>query len=163
MNGRMIVCALVFAAGCSSAPILPRRPIEVPIGLTIEQVEIAVVSALSGVSQSELAAANEAQPDTHMDKLIQSAYARRLTRAAWNVDSHRPGRLVATHRRGSRSLSIGIRYNQYEVATEILGSERLDHYDGRIHENALVWVSQLENRIDHALKSAAFLGQPSTR
>jgi hypothetical protein len=63
--------------------------------------------------------------------------------------------------RGRRQLHVSIRYTRFEVTTEIIGSEFLRQREGRIHENALIWLSRLEERIRQALGSIALLAPPT--
>ena len=149
-----IACAVLVLVACRTVSIIPRRPIEVPSSLSASQVEIALFSAISEKPVAKILA-KSLEPGTDNERSIRLfAFSDQdQSRVGWFPDLIEPGRIITTYRRRTRHLQVGIQYTKFEVTTEILDSQNLKQRNGRIHERALILLSDLEFRIRQSLQT----------
>jgi hypothetical protein len=155
---RVVALLLVLAFACKTDVIVPRAPIAVPAGLTPEQIEIAILAAISGNDPGMLLRQAE-RPDGGGIEAVHAAVSlRRMpSGTGWYAELIEPGEIWASYFRGRHRLNVAIRYTASEVRTRITGSENLRQEDGVIHKNALVWLTELERRIGRSLQALAAL------
>ena len=155
---QLAFCALLVVVGCKTATLIPRAPIEVPPNLTLPQVEIALLAAITEKPVSIfLEESLEAETRSARSVRLAALGNRDRPRVGWFPEALRPGRIVTTYRHGKRQLRVAIRYSRFEVTMELLGSENMRQTRNRIHGRALVWMSELESRIEQSLEAVAFL------
>jgi hypothetical protein len=121
----------LLAAACAGRIEEP-RPIPVPAGLSLAQVDEAIRVAVKS-----------------------SQDGRGWKRSWWEIESGVPGRIVARLAVEGHVLRIGIEYTATAVTARIVDTHALDQDGDKIHPRALTWQTNLETRIAEEMQWSA--------
>ena len=149
---------VLLGISCQTAPIPSPSVIEVPPGVSLSQVQVAILTAITERPEPP------PYDDTVVlgqagDAIIWSLFKQSVAQQnAWFPESYSAGVIYAGLQIRSHYLRVAIRYDTEAVRTEIVESRNLDQSKTRIHENALVWVDRLNVKIRRALGQVAFRG-----
>jgi len=147
-NYAVFAVLIVFTAivsGCSAVPVTERQPISVPNGVTLEQVEAAIISEVLKPPPPVRGGLSAA--DAELVRLAQQSHE-------WVLEARRAGEIEASVSPRSHYLKVLIVYSATTVRTEIMETRNLSSGEGTIHKNALVWIDALEKRIKASLGRA---------
>ena len=142
--------ALLLAFGCRTTAIPPVFPNPIAPGLTEREVEVAILTAV----------AYRPGPDRispGMGLIISEMQKNWSKPRHWALEERKPNEIGAGLYIRSHYLSVTITYSATAFTTRIRESSNLGQTKKSIHENALVWVTELDQRIRSALSQAAAL------
>lgn len=143
-----ICCTVLFIAlfvGCSTVTIPNPVANRVPNGLPFQDIQPIILLTIEGSKDTP------SSKGTSTSQRLMHALADTLeTSSAWSVEAIQPTGIRAATHRNTQSVVISIRYSKTRWWIKILDGGNV-RYDGHhIHENALLWVNQLEKRIRRA-------------
>ncbi len=156
MNHAALLLFLILAVlpGCRTTAIPTFDPLPVPAGLTLDQVEVAILAALANTpvprELSDGAAIADRALATFFGPLrYQSVQASH--NQEWYPESRQPGTIVAGLNVRSHYLQVRLDLSVSSIRTSITGSRGLKQSETQIHANAIEWVHRLEDRIRRSL------------
>lgn len=156
MNHAALLLLLILAVlpGCRTTAIPTFDPLPVPAGLTLDQVEVAILAALANTPVPRELSDGAAIADRAMAAFFgplryQSVQASH--NQEWYPESRQPGTIVAGLNVRSHYLQVRLDLSVTSIRTSITGSRGLKQSETQIHTNALEWVHRLEDRIRRSL------------
>lgn len=153
--------ALISSEGCRTATIPTFDPIPVPPGLTVRQVEVAILAALANTPVPKDLSEGADIADRAMAAFFgplryQSGGSART--AEWYPESRQPGRILAGFNVRSHYLQVCLDFDSSTIRPSISGSRNLKQSETRIHKNAIDWVHRLEDRLRRSVGFMATYG-----
>lgn len=149
----LLISVASLIAACTTT-IAKVEPIPVPAGLTLQQVELAIISgALSAPVPRELTNA-QAITDSALKAGFGNRYRSPGSRTGkWFIESREPSKqlVYVGYQLKNHYLRVAVTYDRTKVGLEIAGSENLRQEGDSIHKNANNWVSDLKARIRQTL------------
>ncbi|MEM7412313.1 MAG: hypothetical protein AAF430_18945 [Myxococcota bacterium] len=146
---------LLCGACASTAPLPESRPITISEGLTRQNVEVAIISALTNRPPPE-----EYDPRLRLDdetfKLFIWKHYIRDSGRAWMVERRDPGAVTAAIIRREYYLQVRVDYGRDAVNWQVTDSRGLDRENGRINRRAADWLEKLDLRLRHELGRMAY-------
>jgi hypothetical protein len=143
-----VLClALVMIGGCRTRAIPEPENIPIPSRLSHQNIEVAILSALSIQSPPGIYDPREEMPEDEFARLIWSYYVSSPGNRSWVVESRNPGRITAVISRTRYLLRIAVDYDDRRAKVSIIESTGLSQSSTRIHRKAVAWVLKLESRI----------------
>jgi hypothetical protein len=153
-----ILClALVMIGGCRTRAIPEPETIPIPNGLSHQNIEVAILSALSLRPPPGTYDPREGMPEDEFARLVWSHYVSAPGNRSWAVESRSPGRITAVISRARYLLRIAVDYDDHLAKVSIIESTGLDQSSTRIHRKAVAWVLKLESRIRSELLRMAVI------
>jgi len=149
----VLIVALV-AVGCSTVPKSSIGHIDVPPGLSPQQIEFAILAALADDPPPEDLSPEVEITDRALKAWFGWRYKSMSTRGKsnrWFLEGRSPGRITAGTERGSHYLRVGISHNSNRIDFKIEESRNLAETSDRIHEHAVLWIQNLEIEIRRIL------------
>lgn len=136
--------------GCRTTTIPTFEAIPVPPGLTLSQVEVAILSALANTPVPKELSEGADIADRAMGAFFgplryQSAGSSR--NQEWYPESRQPGQIVAGMNARSHYLQVRLDFDATAIRPSISNSRNLSQSETRIHTNAIEWTHRLEDRI----------------
>jgi hypothetical protein len=151
---RWIVLAVaVFSSGCNTRP-NKEQVVTPPAGLNDNAVELAVIMAVVDATRPPDLTIGQQITDSVLSSVLRG-YSSVRSRNAWFYEGREQGAIFAGHQRKGTYMKVRISYSASEIKLQILESRDLDQSDTRIHKTALVWLSDLEDRIRRSLGNVA--------
>ncbi len=147
MKLRYTVLFVALFVGCSTVTIPNPVANRVPQGLPFHDIQPIILLTLEGSKKTE---SNNA---TSTSERFMHALANTLeTSSEWSVKAIQPNGIRAATHRNTQSVVISVRYSKTRWWIKILDGRNV-RYDGHhIHENAILWVDQLEEQIRRAFE-----------
>ena len=150
--------SLLGCAACRTVPIPGPTVIQVPSGLTEQNVEIAILAAITNRHPPEDYIPSEALSDADFQRLVWRAFLHEAHGRSWTVESRQPAEIVAVVNVRSHYLQLGIPFDTDTVRLEIRGSRNLMQSGNQIHRKVPLWIHGLEERIRRELGRMSFAG-----
>lgn len=147
----ILTLLMIFSlSGCRTTTIPFFDAIPVPPGLTLSQVEVAILSALANTPVPKELSEGADIADRAMGAFFgplryQSAGASRSQE--WYPESRQPGQIVAGMNARSHYLQVRLDFDATAIRPSISSSRNLSQSETRIHTNAIEWTHRLEDRI----------------
>jgi hypothetical protein len=154
----VVVASLLLA--CRTAPIPAFEPIAVPAGLSLQQVELAILAGITNKSLPRDTDPARTYTDAEFQKLIWDDYLRDAPGRSWFPVSRAPGVVYAAVDTRGHYLRVALQFDRTSIRTEIVESRNLLQEDGRIHKRALSWIENLHAHIRRELTRIAFVQTP---
>lgn len=132
--------------------------IDVPPGLSTQNVEIAVIAAITNRRPPPDYLPSQTLSDEEYERLVWQAFLHEAHSRSWAVESRQPGEIIAVVDVRSHYLQLGIPYDQTTVRLEIRETRNLKQSQGRIHRKVPLWIRRLEDRIRRELGRMSFAG-----
>ena len=131
---------------CRTAPV-PDFTIPVPPGAEVAQVEVAIISAVTGRSAPphlrDSVDLKAALPDSEVEHLFGTAYPEsRHGSVLWALEDRRSGESHVGISWGQYYVHLLLEFDSTSVRPKVLRSEYLNQYGGRIHKNAIYQIDQ---------------------
>src|SRR5262249_32618323 len=120
-----------------TAPIPCFAPIQVPAGLSLQQVELAIVAGILNKPPPSGYDPTEPMSDEAFQHLLWEHFLRDARGRSWFPDSVAPGVVNASVNTRGYSLRVALAFNQTTIETQIISSENLSQSETRIHRRAL--------------------------
>jgi|CXWL01.1.fsa_nt_gi hypothetical protein len=141
---------IVSLSGCHTTTIPTFDNIPVPPGLTLNQVEVAILAALA-----KQPVPKELSEGADIADRAMAAYfgplryqsARSSRSQEWYPESRQSGQIVAGLNVRSHYLQVRLDFDAAEIRPSISNSRNLSQSETRIHSNAIEWVHRLEDQI----------------
>jgi hypothetical protein len=162
-----LVAALCVAAGVVSCRTIPMpasfETIQVPPGLTVRDVEVAILAGIrnksAGVGYDPL------QPPPNYERFVQASYMVDLPGHSWYPESRQAGTVIAAVDTRGHYLQVALRYDEHSIRTELLQTRNLLQENGRIHKKVPDWIANLHEHIRRELSRVSALrgGPPAER
>lgn len=147
---RWLVALLgAFVVGCTTVPNRPTAPIPVPYGLTENQVQIAILSAMDQPSPKL------SQGAEITDRALSVALPGYGDRRNWYFEDRRPGIIYAGYQRRNWYMRVAVRYDTRVVTLFIEESRNLKQSGNKIHKTAIAELHTLEDRLRRSLGQMA--------
>ncbi len=143
-----LCCTVLFVAlfmGCSTVTIPNPVANRVPHGLPFQDIQPIILLTIEESKKTE------SNPAPSTSERFMNSLADTLEASnEWRVEAIQPNGIRAATHRNTQSVVISVRYSKTRWWIKILDGRNV-RYDGHhIHENAIVWVNQLEKRIRRA-------------
>jgi hypothetical protein len=153
---RPVVClisaALVLCiSACRTAPIPPFTPIPVPDGLSLQQVELAIMAGILNKPPPPGYDPTLSMSEEEFQRFLWEHFLRDARSRSWFPESVGPGVVKASVNTRGYSLRVALDFDQKTISTRILSSENLSQSDTRIHRRALKWIARLHDHIQREL------------
>jgi hypothetical protein len=153
----VILLAALVVVSCRTEQIGVREPIVVPSGLTENEIQIAILTALTDLSHPPAYDPNVIVAGSVGDAIAWSLFKEaERSSSGWYPESHEPGVIFAGLDVRSHYMRIAIHYDTKSVRTQIVESRNLKQSGGRIHRKANAWLAKLEAKIRVALGQVSF-------
>lgn len=149
-------CVIIVA--CRTVPIPEPATIQVPPGLTLQNVEIAILAAITNRPPPEDYLPLQALSDEEFQRLVWGAFLHEAHSRSWAVESRRPGEIIAAVNARGHYLQLGIPYSSEIVTLEIRRTENLNQNASHIHRKVPLWIQRLEQRNRRELGRMSFAG-----
>jgi len=147
---------LVTLASCSTVPLPEAIEIEVPPGLTAQQVELAILSGILNQRPPETYDPRVGLSELEFQALVWNHYLRSASARSWFPESREPGYVVAAVSARRHYLRVGISFDTQTISIRLLESRNLRQSDTRIHERVPLWLDRLEEHIRRELGRMSF-------
>lgn len=147
---RWLVALLVaLLVGCTSVPNRPTAPIPVPSGLTENQIQLAILMAITENPPPDIS------PGVQITDSVLSAvvggYRSLNDRRSWYFEDRQPGIVYTGYQRRNWYMRVAVRYDTQAVTLFIEDSRNLNQSGDRIHKTAIAELQSLENRLRRTL------------
>ena len=147
MKKLLLALVIVSTVGCSTTRNVNNYQTPIPPTLTKKDVEKVIISgALKSPTKKERSAGQEIA-EAALSALI-SGYS---NNNPWKYESRSNDVIYAGYNVRSHYMRVAIDYSGTYVTYDIVDSKNLDQEDGYIHENALIWLGRLDDRVRYAL------------
>lgn len=156
----LLLTAAFFLASCKTAPIPTLPVIKVPPGLSVQQVELAILSGILNQRPPESYDPRSDMPDDEFQQLVWKHYLQSASARSWFPESRSPGVIEAAVNARSHYLRVALAYDTTSIRMKILESRNLRQSGGRIHKRAVVWLDHLEEHIRRELGRMSFAVGP---
>lgn len=143
----------VLSSGCNTRP-NKEQVLTPPTGLNDNAVELAVIMAVVDATKPPDLTVGQQITDNVLSSVLRG-YSSVRSRNAWFYEGREQGAIFAGHQRKGTYMKVRISYSATEIRLQILESRDLDQSDTRIHKTALIWLSDLEDRIRRSLGNVA--------
>jgi hypothetical protein len=147
----------VFVVGCSTVENRPTQPIPVPSGLNANQVQLAILMAITEEPPADLTPGAEIT-DSVLSAVIRG-YRSVHDRHTWYFEDRKPGVIYAGYQRRKWYMRVAVRYSTNDVTLLVEDSRNLKQSAGRIHKRAIAELQSLENRLRRTLGQVAQQGE----
>lgn len=144
---------------CRTAPIPDFAPIPVPPGLSMQQVELAILSAILNKPPPSDIDPRVTLPDDGFQALVWQHYLSDARSRSWFPESREPGIVRAAVNRRGHYLRVALSFDQSYVRSEIEESRELLQTKTHIHRRAITWMNWLHERIRRELGRMAYPGR----
>lgn len=147
---------LVCVLGCNTVPKEQIQAIDVPPGLSSQQVEFAILATLADNPPPD-----DLSPELDItDRALKAWFgwsyqSARENRGDWFLEARTPGRITAGIQRGRYYLRVGIIHGADQVSFHVENSRNLRESNIRIHKTAVRWIQDLEIEIRRSLGQLA--------
>ena len=144
----LLVSALFLGvSGCRTAPIPKFELIQVPAGLSLQQVELAIVAGVLNKPPPPGYDPTQRMSDQAFQRLLWEHFLRDARGRSWFPDSVAPGMVNASVNTRGYSLRVALTFNETTIETQLISSENLSQSETRIHRRALQWITNLHDHI----------------
>ena len=149
---RVLIIALALLFACRTVPKSQIQDIDVPPGLTAQQVEFAIL-----VSLADQPPPDDLGPGAEItDRALKAWFGWRYqsireAQGDWFLEGREPGMILAGLQRRSHYLRLALHYSASQIRFEILDSRNLDETETMIHQAAAQWIQDLEIEVRRAL------------
>ena len=148
----LVACVLFLLSACRTVPLPGTMQVAVPEGLSPQNIEIAILSAVLNVPPPPTYDPTVEMSPEDFNKLVWETYLRNMNTKSWSVESRQPGRVVAAVQVRSHYLQVALSYDKRAVYIDILRSENLKQTDTRIHKRVVAWLRNLKIRLQRELR-----------
>jgi len=145
INKTIVSIILLTLAGCITIPNESPPPINVPNGLTNNQVQLALMMSIADKPLPPLSPGQQIT-DNVLTSLI-TGYESATPRQYWYFEDNDSNVLYAGFQRKNFYMRVAINYDNNKVVLEIVDSRNLRQTTTEIHKRAFQWLQTLENRI----------------
>lgn len=154
----LIVAVALAAAGCRTVPIPPPVTIDVPPGLTSQEVEVAVIAGILNTHPPVSYDPTRELPQREFDAMLARDFLATAHGRSWFPDARQGDVRYATVDTRGHYLRVAIHMNTRQLRIEIVESRNLLQSNGVIHKKAVAWVENLEAHIRRELGRLASYG-----
>jgi hypothetical protein len=148
----LLPCVLVCLVACKTTLISKIHDLEVPPGLSSQQVEFVILASLADNPPPR-----ELSPELEIgDRALQAWFgpfyrSARTHSGNWFLEGRSPDVVYAGLQRRSHYLRVGLHYDRSEIRFVIEDSRNLKQSRWWIHRSAVVWIQELEIDIRRSL------------
>jgi len=150
----LALLALIIAVsltGCRSAPIPAFEPIAVPPGLSVQQVELAILSGILNKPPPSDLEPRAILPEDEFHALVWKHYLSEARSRSWFPESREPGVIRAAVNTRGHYLRVALEFDQTSVRMRIEESRELLQTRTHIHRRAIKWINGLQAHIQREL------------
>jgi hypothetical protein len=155
----ILALALTLAA-CRTVPIPPPTTIDVPPGLSLQAVEVAVMAGINNGTAPATYDPTHELPEAEFDAMLDRDFVKVARAGGWFPEARRGDVRYASVDTRGHHLLVGIHLGTQQLRIEIVESRDLLQSDGRIHKAVVSWIGNLESRIRRELGRMAVLNSP---
>jgi len=150
----MLVLAGIL--GCRTVPMpASLETLAVPQGLTIQDVEVAILAGIR--NKSAAVGYDPIRPPSDFDRFVWASYMIDPPGRSWFPESLQPGTVIAAVDTRGHYLQVALKYDASSIRTEILQTRNLLQEKGEIHKKVLAWIANLHEHITRELNRLAAL------
>jgi hypothetical protein len=160
-----MLAVVIILAGCRTRPLAELQPVQVPAGLTQEQVELAILMALTDRYRPPDYPPDHRLTDAEVSNLLPAVAARdpyydpRGLSPLWRYSARGPNSVEATYRQDQHFLVVDLLYDTRQITPRVVDSRYLRQTDERIHKAVFVWIKELTDGIESAMLRLPRSGQ----
>jgi hypothetical protein len=142
----ILALALTLAA-CRTVPIPAPTTIDVPPGLTLQAVEVAVMAGINNGTTPTAYDPTRELPPVEFDAMLDHDFVLLARSGGWFPEARRDGVRYASVDTRGHHLLVGIHMSTQQIRIEFVESQNLLQSNGRIHNTVVTWIGNLETRI----------------
>jgi hypothetical protein len=147
----VILALALTLAGCRTVPIPPPTTIDVPPGLSLQAVEVAVMAGINNGTSPATYDPTRELPQADFDAMLDRDFVVLARAGGWFPEPRRDGVRYASVDTRGHHLLVGIHLDTKQIRIELVESRDLLQAHGRIHKAAVTWIGNLETRIRREL------------
>src|SRR5262245_2512850 len=147
----MVSALAVGLSACRTAPIPKFEPIHVPAGLSLQQVELAIVAGILNKPPPPGYDPTQPMSEQEFQRFLWEHFLRDARSRSWFPDSVAPGVVSASVNTRGYSLQVALSFDETTIETQLISSENLSQSEPRIHRRALQWIARLHDHIRREL------------
>jgi len=158
MSNRVLVMAslLLLASACRTVPIPHPTVIEVQPGLSPQNIEVAILAAITNRPPPPDYSPSRSLSDADFERFVWKAFLQRAHTRSWSVEGRKPGQIIAAVTARRHYLELGIHFDSSTITLTLLRSENLQQTETSIHRKVPLWILRLEQRIRRELGRLSF-------
>jgi len=165
MTRSAAVLTLIFTCflqtACRTAPIPDFGPLAVPSGLSLQQVELAILSGILNRPPPPDFDPRETLSEEEFHALVWKHYLSQARGRSWFPESLEPGVIRASVDARGHYLRVALFYDRVSIQTRIEESRELRQSETRIHGRAIKWINRLHEHIKRELGRMTFSNPPA--
>jgi len=143
----VLIACIVLVFGCRTVPFPEPYIIDVPVGMTQRQLEVAIVAGILNshppVDYDPMAKISEEE----FHALLWQRFVGTARTRSWFPESREGDTIYASVDTRGLYLRAAIERRPDQIRVSISESRNLSEGDGRIHKRAVVWLRNLEAHI----------------
>jgi hypothetical protein len=150
-NGLLaLVCAVL--AGCRTVPIPGPTVIDVPPGLSLQAVEVAVLAGIENIQVPTWYDPKQVLPQAQFDAMVASSFMSPAGGRSWQAGVRKDDVRYAFVDVRGHHLLVAIHLATDRLRIEFVESRDLLEADGRIHKKVPEWIDHLATHIGRELQ-----------
>lgn len=157
MRNTLALFLVLFVAACAvTVPIKDREPIPVPSGLSMTDVELAILMAIEDRPLPPELTPGQEITDSALRAAL-PGYAsvadrkQRELENPWYFVDRQPGKVFAAFQRNHLYMRVKFGFDTEAIESEIVESRHFRQTETSIHKNAYVFLREFERRLRRAL------------
>ncbi|HKC51499.1 MAG TPA: hypothetical protein VKF60_11950 [Myxococcota bacterium] len=164
----LILAIALAGVACRTVPIPPPTVINVPPGLTGQEVEVAVIAGILNTHPPRSYDPTHELSQADFDAMLVRDFLATAHGHSWFPEARQGDIRYATVDTRGHYLRVAIHMNTQQLRIEIVESRNLMQSDGVIHKTVISWIANLEGNIRRELGRMASYGSaqsapPQTR
>jgi len=152
--GTVLAAALVLAlalCACRTVPIPGPKIVEVPPGLSLQAVEVAVLAGINNVKLPGWYDPTKELPQADFDTMLEHNFVSMAGGHSWLPGVRKDGVRYASVDTRGHHLLVAIHLATDRLSIEFVESRNLLQENGRIHKKVPDWIDNLANHIRREL------------
>jgi hypothetical protein len=150
--GRITLAVTVwFAASCHTMNINSALPITIPVGLGVQDVKLAILSAVYPEKAPHEWTPWEKMTDNALRAAFGFGYAKANRSERWFVEEVRANSITVGFDSGNHYFRVEYLIEGNELIQKIDGSRNLDQSGNSIHRAVFEWLGEMESRIRESM------------
>ncbi len=154
-----ILLGLLWTVGCRTLPLPAPYTLPVPMGLTAQQIEVAVLAGILNMRPPREYDPTKELPREEFDRLIWLRFVGTARSRGWFPESREGETIYAAVYRREHYLRAAIEPQGRNLRIRIVESRNLKQNGRRIHKRAVKWLRNLEAHIRRELGRMSVLAQ----
>ena len=154
----ILLACLLAVSSCKTVPNVSPPPIVVPDGLSYNDVERAILMAVTDSATSPASPTSPLAPSQKVTVNVQKTFIGSNigsnedgSNRDWYFEDRKPGVVYLGYQRGALYMRVEARFDTESITLSIIDSRNLDQSGSRIHHGAFARLSNLEVEIRRSL------------